>query len=304
VTPPATALAVEARPHAAAGTMRRLRVTPFVLLAPALVTLLLFAAALFEFARASLVPFAPPGVIAAPGLTLASYVKVLTDPLYLGSLLLTLELSAIAAVASVLLGFSIAYWIVRTPSARVRAGLIVLVAVPFMTSLIVRLYALTLVLGNTGLVNRTLQAAGWIAENEFVPLIRNRLGVTLGLTYFVLPFVVFTLATIVRRLDATLEEAAQNLGADPVRTFLAVTLPLAIPGVLGAGSLAFALSVTAFATPLILGGTAVRMIAPMIYDQVLFVNNLPLGAALSMVALAVTLLVMYASARLTGGDPA
>ena len=302
MTASATAMSVEG--HGLARTRRAIGMTPILLLVPSLLTLLLFAAALFEFARASLVPFAPPGVIAAPGLTLANYVKALTDSLYLGSLLLTLKLSAIASVASVLLGFSLAYWIVRTPSARVRAGLIILVAVPFMTSLIVRLYAMTLVLGNTGLVNRSLQAVGWIPENEFVPLIRNQLGVTLGLTYFVLPFVVFTLAGIVRRLDATLEEAAQNLGADPARTFLSVTLPLALPGVLGAGSLAFALSVTAFATPLILGGTAVKMIATVIYDQVLFVQYLPLGAALSVVALGVTLAVMYASARLTGGDAA
>jgi ABC-type spermidine/putrescine transport system permease subunit I len=279
-------------------------VTPALLLAPSLLTLLLFAAALVEFARASFSPFAPPGVVAAPGLTLANYAKALTDSLYLGCLLLTLELSAIASVASVVLGFSLAYWMVRTRSARLRAALIILVAVPFMTSLIVRLYALTLVLGNTGLVNTSLRALGAIPENEFVPLVRNQLGVTIGLTYFVLPFVVFTLAGILRRLDATLEEAAQNLGADPVRTFVFVTLPLAVPGVLGAGSLAFALSVTAFATPLILGGTAVRMIATVIYDQVLFVHNLPLGAAISMVALTVTLAVMYVSARLTGGDPA
>src|SRR5262249_50668943 len=149
-----------------------------------------------------------------------------------------------------------------------------------------------------GLVNAGLQVLRVIPENEFVPLIRNQLGVTVGLTYFVLPFVVLTLASILQRLDVTLEEAAQNLGADPTRTFLAVTVPLALPGVLGAASLAFALSVTAFATPLILGGTAVRMIATVVYDQVLFVHNVPLGAAISMVALGVTLAVMYASARL------
>ena len=269
-----------------------------LLLAPALLAVLVFAAALVEFARASVTHFAPLGTPAVPGITLANYAKALTDSLYLGSLLLTLKLSAAASVVSVALGFALAYWIVRTPSARVRAALIIVVAVPFMTSLIVRLYALTLVLGNTGLVNTTLQGLRLLPENEFVPLVRNQLGVTIGLVYFVLPFVVLTLAAVLRRLDATLEEAAQNLGADPARTFLAVTLPLAVPGVLGAASLAFALSVTAFATPLILGGSAVRMIATVIYDQVLFVHNVPLGAAVSMVALAVSLVVMYASGRL------
>ena len=281
-----------------AGTRSYAGQTPALLLAPALLALLVFAAALVEFARASVTHFAPPGTPPVPGITLANYAKALTDSLYLGSLLLTLKLSAAASVVSVVLGFALAYWIVRTPSARVRAALIIVVAVPFMTSLIVRLYALTLVLGNTGLVNTILQGLRLLPENEFVPLVRNQLGVTIGLVYFVLPFVVLTLAAVLRRLDATLEEAAQNLGADPARTFLAVTLPLAVPGVLGAASLAFALSVTAFATPLILGGSAVRMIATVIYDQVLFVHNVPLGAAISMVALAVSLAVMYASGRL------
>ena len=284
--------------EATAGTRSSAGQTPALLLAPALLALLVFAAALVEFARVSVTHFAPPGTPPVPGITLANYAKALTDSLYLGSLLLTLKLSAAASVVSVVLGFALAYWIVRTPSARVRAALIIVVAVPFMTSLIVRLYALTLVLGNTGLVNTTLQGLRLLPENEFVPLVRNQLGVTIGLVYFVLPFVVLTLAAVLRRLDATLEEAAQNLGADPARTFLAVTLPLAVPGVLGAASLAFALSVTAFATPLILGGSAVRMIATVIYDQVLFVHNAPLGAAISMVALAVSLAVMYASGRL------
>ena len=284
--------------EATAGTRPYAGQTPALLLAPALLALLVFAAALVEFARASVTHFALPGTPPVPGITLANYAKALTDSLYLGSLLLTLKLSAAASVVSVVLGFALAYWIVRTPSARVRAALIIVVAVPFMTSLIVRLYALTLVLGNTGLVNTTLQGLRLLPENEFVPLVRNQLGVTIGLVYFVLPFVVLTLAAVLRRLDATLEEAAQNLGADPARTFLAVTLPLAVPGVLGAASLAFALSVTAFATPLILGGSAVRMIATVIYDQVLFVHNVPLGAAISMVALAVSLAVMYASGRL------
>ena len=273
--------------------------TPALLLAPALLVLVLFGAALADFAAQSVRPLAPPGVAVPAGLTLANYVKALTDSLYVGSLLVTLKLAAIATVASLFLGFPVAYWIVRTPSAWTRAALITLVAVPFMTSLIVRLYSLTLVLGNTGLINRALQGTGLIAENDFVALMRNQRGVIIGLTYFVLPFTVFTLAAALRRLDATLEAAAQNLGADEVRTFLHVTLPLALPGVLGAASLGFALSVTAFATPLILGGTAVKMISNMIYDQVLFVHNRPFGATLAVVALAITLAIVYANSRLT-----
>jgi len=272
-----------------------------LLLGPAALVFGLFALALAGFFALSLSAMDAIGAPVGGGLTLANYVKALTDGLYLGSMLLTLELSAAATAAALVLGFPLAYWIVRTPSGAVRTALIVVVAVPFMTSLIVRLYALTLVLGNTGLINRALQGVGAIGPDDFVPLIRNRVSVIVGLVYFVLPFVVFTLAGVLRRLDATLEEAAQNLGADGARTFWLVTLPLAAPGVLAAASLAFALSATAFATPLILGGSAVKMIANMIYDQVLFVHNVAFGAALAAIALAATAAVVYLGARLDPG---
>jgi ABC-type spermidine/putrescine transport system permease subunit I len=275
--------------------------TALLLLAPALSVFALFAAALAAFFGLSFRRADPTGAVIGDTLTLANYAKALTDGLYLRTMLLTVELSALAAVGAVVLGFPLAYWVVRGPSRLVRAALIVVVAVPFMTSLIVRLYALTLVLGNTGLINRTLQAIGVIGPDDFVPLIRNRVSVVIGLIYFVLPFVVFTLASVLRRLDVSLEEAAQNLGADDVRTFFRVTLPLAGPGVVAAGSLAFALSATAFATPLILGGSAVKMVANVIYDQVLFVHNVEFGAALAVIALVATATVTSVYARLGAG---
>jgi len=229
---------------------------------------------------------------------LQTYARIFTDQLYLGAIVVTFRLSAIATLASLTLGFPIAYWIVRTESRRVRAALIILVAIPFMTSLIVRLYALLLVLGNTGLINRAVHALGIVPENDFIPLIRNETSVAIGLTYFVLPFVIFTLASAFRRFDRTLEEAAQNLGADEVMTFLRITLPLLAPGVLAAGTLAFVLAGTAFATPLVLGGSAVRMIANVIYDQALFAQNMPVAAGLSAVALAFTLVCLAVAGRL------
>jgi ABC-type spermidine/putrescine transport system permease subunit I len=275
-----------------------------LLLAPALLVVLFFAAALVDLFHWSLYPFAPPGVHVAERLTLANYAKALGDWLYVGTLTLTFKLALIATAASLLLGFPLAHAIVRTESAFWQALLIILVAIPFMTSLIVRLYSLTLVLGNTGLINRALQGTGVISRDAFVPLMRNQIGVAIGLTYFVLPFVVFTLTGVFRQLDRTLEEAAQNLGADEVVTFFRVTLPLAMPGVWGAASLAFVLCVTAFATPLILGGSAVRMIANTIYDQILFVHNVPLGAALAFIALVITAVFFYAQTGSTERDSA
>jgi ABC-type spermidine/putrescine transport system permease subunit I len=270
-----------------------------LLLVPGLLVFAVFAAALLDLLGWSLHATGRIGAAPTGELGISVYARVLSDPLYLSALATTLRLSAWATAGSLLFGLPIAFWIVRTPSARVRATLIILVAVPFMTSLIVRLYALLLALGNNGIVNRTLQATGLIAENDFVPLIRNETSVAIGLVYFVLPFVVFTLAGSFKRFDRTLEEAAANLGADPVVVLFRVTLPLMAPGILAAGTLAFVLAGTAFATPLVLGGSAVRMIANAIYDQALFAQNLPVAAALSAVALAFTVACLWLAGRLS-----
>lgn len=252
-----------------------------------------FIASVGGLLRWSLYSSGTMGVGPSGSLTVENFSGMFTDPLYLGALMTTLRLSTVAMVASLVLGLPLAYWMVRTASARVRATVIILVAIPFMTSLIVRLYSLMLVLGNTGLVNRALQEIGLIEAAEFIPLIRNEISVAIGLTYFVLPFVVFTLAGVVRRLDYQLEEAAQNLGADEVVTFFRIALPLLTPGMVAAGTLAFVLAGTAFATPLILGGGAVTMLANSIYDQAMFVQDMPMAATLSAVALVFTFLCLY-----------
>ena len=215
--------------------------------------------------------------------------------------MVTFKLSLVTTIFAILLGYPLAYQIVRTDSPLVRAALVMTVAIPFLTNLIVRLYALTLVLGNTGFINTFLIRTGLMGENDILPLVRNDIGVAIGLTYFVLPFVVFTLSASLRRLDSTLEEAAMSLGANKVITFLKVTLPLSIPGVVGAATLSFILSVSAFAVPLIIGEGNVAMIANTIYDQVLFVENIPFGSALAVIALAITMLLLLVQARLTRG---
>lgn len=274
------------------------RLYGWALLAPALVVMGLFGLALLDLLGWSFYSQGKIGMAPSGDWGLQTYAKIISDPLYLGAILATFRLSAIATLCSLLLGLPIAYWIVRTDSTRMRAALIMLVAVPFMTSLIVRLYSLMLVLGNSGVVNKVLQWMGIIPENDFIPLIRNEVSVAIGLTYFVLPFVIFTLAGGFRRFDRTLEEAAQNLGADEVSTFCRITLPLLAPGVLAAGTLAFVLAGTAFATPLILGGSAVRMIANVIYDQAMFAQNMPVASGLSVMALGFTMICLFVAGRL------
>ncbi len=274
----------------------------WLILVPGLLVIAFFAFTLLDLLSWSLYSEGKIGAAPTGPMGLGTYARVFSDSLYMGPIIATIRLSAIATLSSLALGLPIAYWIVRTDSRKVRAWLIILVAVPFMTSLIVRLYALLLVLGNNGLVNTILQALGLIDDNDFIPLIRNEIGVVIGLTYFVLPFVVFTLASGFRRYDRTLEEAAQNLGADEVVTFLYITLPLIAPGILAAGTLSFVLAGTAFATPLILGGNAVRMIGNVIYDQAMFVHNMPVAAALSVIALLFTMACLQIANCLSRGE--
>lgn len=275
----------------------RVKVRGILLLVPALVILSFFAIALVNLLRWSFFEHTGDALV-APAVSLESYAKVFGDWLYLGTLLLTIKLAVITMIASMLLALPMAYWIVRTDRPGLRAALILLVAVPFLVSHIVKLFALVLVLGNTGLINWTLRGLEILGPGDFIPLIRNETSVVIGLTGYILPFLVFLLAVAFRRFDRVLEDAAQNLGADEVITFFRVTLPLTMPGIISAAVLAFVLAATAVSTPLIMGGGGVMMVANMIYDQAMFVLNMPLAAALAVVALVSTVIILSLSNHL------
>ncbi len=274
------------------------RYAGWLLLMPALATLAFYASALFLLFEMS-IERSGSGEDSGLWTALVHYKRALTEELYVRTLFVTFKVALYATVLSLLLGYPLAYTIVHTNSRLVRSLLILLVAIPFLTNVVVRLYALSLMLANTGLINTVLQQVGVLDENDILPLIRNEFGVTIGLVYFVLPFVVFTLVGSLQRLDKSLQEAAHSLGASEVVTFFLVTLPLSKAGVIGAGILAFTLTASAFSTPLILGGGKVQMVANTVYDQVLFSGNTPLGAALAVVALVITISILYVQARLS-----
>lgn len=229
--------------------------------------------------------------------TLAHYVRVLTEPLYLDQLLATLRIGFTTVLIGLLLALPISFWVVRTRRTWVRAALIMCITVPFLTSMIVRLYALTIILANTGLVNQFLRWSGLIAKDGFLPLLRHEPGVIIGTTAFVLPFMIFMLIGSFRRMDATLEEAAASLGADEFRTFFRITLPLLAPGVVGAVSLGFVLASVAFSSPLILGGGSVNMVANAIYSEAVQVLNPGVAATLAVLSLLATVLILYWARR-------
>ena len=139
------------------------------------------------------------------------------------------------------------------------ALLLMAVIAPLLTGIVVRTFAWMTLLGDRGVINITLQWLG-LAEKP-LPLMYNEFGVVIGLVHIYVPFMVLTLVGVIGRIDRTLEEAARGLGASRFRTFLEVTLPLSLPGILAGSLLVFALAISAYVTPVLLGGNNVLTLA-------------------------------------------
>ena len=257
-----------------------------LLLAPSLVVIAVFAAALMALLRYSVVEFVP-GSLKTGGLTADNFRAVLARQ-YLGAVWDTLLLSAATTLCTLVASYPVAYALARTRSSRVRSALLVLTLAPFFSGAIVRTYAWVLVLGNT--------VVTWP-----VPLLFTERGVLIGLVHFSMPTMILLLAAALSHIDPVYERAASSLGATPARVFWRVTLPLSMPGVVSGCLLVFAWTLSAFATPELLGGGKVKMIANVVRDLALDSFNWPGGAAFAVVALAVTLSILAAAGRLTSG---
>jgi putative spermidine/putrescine transport system permease protein len=276
VTPPETGVAGARR--AGAG---------YLLLAPSLVALAIFAVALGALLQFSLREFIP-GALRTGSLTLANFRQVLS-PLYLGYIWDTIVLSALTTVLTLLASYPVAYALARTRSARVRSALLILTLAPFFTGAIVRTYAWMLVLGQSFIA--------WPVKLLFEPQ-----GVLIGLVHFSMPTMILILAAAISHIDPRYERAAASLGARPWRVFWRVTLPLSMPGVASGSLVVFAWTFSAFPTPELLGGGRVKMIANVVKDLALDSFNWPGSAAFAVVALAVTLGLLALIGRVLGRE--
>lgn len=218
--------------------------------------------------------------------------KALGDGLYLRVLFETLLIAGYTTVFTLLLGYGVAY-VMATLESRI-AGLVILLLVllPFWTSVLVRTYGWMVILGRNGLLNRLLLEAGVI--DAPLAMMNNTLGVVIGMVHVLLPYMIFPLVAVMKRIDPSLVPAAIGLGASPLAAFVRVYLPLSIPGVVAGATLVFVLSVGFYITPALLGGGKVAMMAVLIEQQVRTFLNWPLAAALSVVLLAATLGVFAA----------
>jgi putative spermidine/putrescine transport system permease protein len=255
-----------------------------LLLTPAVLVIAVFAAALFALLRYSVLEFVP-GSLQTGDPTVANFTGIMSRQ-YLGAVWDTVVLSAATTVLTLVASYPVAYALARTHSARVRSALLVLVLAPFFTGAIVRTYAWVLVLGNT--------VVTWPVPMLFTPR-----GVLVGLVHFSMPTMILLLAAAISHIDPVYERAAASLGASPARVFRRVTLPLSLPGIVSGSVIVFAWTLSAFATPELLGGGRVKMIANVVRDLALDSFNWPGGAAFALVALVITLALLAGAGKLT-----
>ncbi|MFC3339264.1 ABC transporter permease [Paracandidimonas soli] len=226
------------------------------------------------------------------GLTLANYQRFFTDPYYLDIFFVTVKVAALCTVLALVLGFPVAYFLARTQS-RHKSLLIILVVFPLLVGNVVRAAGWMIILGHAGAINSLL---GWLGlADEPLKLLYTPAAVVVGTTGIVLPYLILTLQSVLEGIDFSVEEAARNLGANPIVTFLRVTLPIATPGVAAGTVLVFILCMNAYATPVLLGGTGITMMAPALYDQITKAADWPFGSAMALILVVSTLVMALIS---------
>ena len=250
-------------------------------------------------------PYTPLFISGADGIaldaSLANYRDALSDPFYFGAYLGSLKIAAMATAIALLIGYPMAYAIAAAPRHR-RALLLLLVALPFWTSLLVRVYAWMGLLRPGGAINTLLEYLGLIAEP--LHLLNTTGAVCLGMVYAYLPFMVLPLYARLDRLDPALREAAGDLGAKPWRVFLSVTLPLSMPGVIAGGLLVFIPCVGEFVIPDLLGGPDTMTIGKVLWSEFFSSRDWPLSAALTVIMVAVLVVPILLLQRLTADEAA
>lgn len=262
--------------------------TPWLLIGPVLVFFLaLFAAPIFVLFSTSFeqINTATFQVVAWP--TLANYAKFLGDPYYLGILFLTLKISALVTVITLIVGYPVAMYLVRA-STRERAIIVFAILSPLLVSLAVRSLGWVLLLGPNGLADTLFRGLGLHPIN----LMYTQTAVTLGLSQILFPYMVLALYAALHGIDTSLTLAAQSLGASPLRIFYRVTLPLSAPGAVAGCLIVFAISMSSFVTPAMLGGPFVKVVAFLAWQQSVIVVNQGFAAAISMILLAATTLII------------
>jgi ABC-type spermidine/putrescine transport system permease subunit I len=233
-----------------------------------------------------------------PSVSLAHYRRLFTTPLYAGVMLNTFKTSLIVTLACLALGYPVAYVMARRNDA-VAIMLLVAVGLCFWTGFVVRTYAWLVILGNKGPVAALYGLAGWGRPPQ---LLFTSFSSTLGMTHILLPYMIFALYGVMRRIDPSYLRAAEGLGAPPWRGFVDVFLPLSLPGVVNGCVLVFTMCLGFYVTPILLGTPKDMMISQLISQQIEDLLAWGFASAIAVVLLCCTLVLLAVYNRFAGLD--
>ena len=235
---------------------------------------------------------AMPGMFDFSGdLTLANYLRFFARPFYYGTLLKTLWVSALTTLIVAVIGYALALLIWSAP--RKWRGVIVLIVLsPLLVSIVARTYGWMIVLGDRGVINQILLAAGLI-ETPFQMMYTSG-AVIVGLVHVFVPFMALCVLTSLDKIDPAAPEAAMTLGASRLAILKDVLLPLTVPGLASGITIVFSLSMSSYVTPALMGGSRSGMLTTFIYQQFAVTLDWRFGAVLVTLLLGLTLLVLTA----------
>ena len=283
------ALLTERDNTTAMGKIRPVRSRNFALTVPALLLLVVF----FILPVVSLLLRS----VLEPEPGLGNYQALLGSTTNLKILLNTFSVSAQVTVVTLAIGFPVAWALAIMPS-RLSSIVFAILLLSMWTNLLTRTYAWMVLLQRTGVINKTLMGLGLISEP--LPLVNNLVGVTIGMTYIMLPFIILPLYGVIRKIDPAILQAAALCGATRWQALTRVLIPLATPGMVSGALMVFVMSLGYFVTPALLGGTANMMLAELIAQFVQSLVNWGMGGAAALVLLVVTLALYAIQLRLFG----
>ena len=279
-----------------------------VILAPTLWLIVLFAIPLAvvvkiafsakQFGRppySEILTFAEDGAVHLT-LHLSNFVRLFEDSLYVNAYLNSILVAAVSTALALCVAYPMAYAVARAP-ARWRNILLMLVILPFWTSFLLRVYALSGFMRGNGVINNLLGAFG-IAP---ITMLQTDFAVYVGIVYSYLPFMILPLYANLVKLDAALLEASADLGARPFRTFVSITLPLSLPGIISGSLLVFIPAIGEFVIPALLGGPGSLMIGRILWDEFFTAGNWPVASAVAVAMLIVVVVPVMALQRAQGG---
>lgn len=223
-----------------------------------------------------------------PGFTVNNYLSIL-NPLYIYTFLKSIGMSVAVTFICLVIAYPFTYFIAKKTPVQ-KTVFMSMVMIPFCVSMIIRLFLWVNILRSEGIINNFLISLGLIKEP--LKLVYNPVGAMIGLIYMLLPFMILPLYSSIEKLDKSLIEAANDLGAKPVKSFLKITLPLTKPGIFAGCVMVFIPSMGLYFITDLMGGSKTLVIGNLIKNQFITARNWPLGAAMSVILMLITLALL------------